>query len=96
MTRKEKNKIQELEAEAWEALCKAEYYYVRKRFPFGYGYANAQRTLYTIEDMNLRDLSCKWRAYNFVAIELKTGTQFSSTAHKYNRLTYEWLEGIQK
>ena len=94
MTKKEKNKIQELEVAAWESYCKAKYEYVIEHFPFGYGCSNAYNTLYTTEERDVRALFMRWKAYNFIALELEAGTQFSSIAQKYNMLTYEWLEGI--
>lgn len=96
MTKQERNKIQNLESAAWGILCEAEYNYVRKHFPFCYGYAAAQLTEYMCKDSELRALSFSWHAYNLVAVELGVEQLYNARARKFSRLTWEWLEGIKQ
>lgn len=97
MTKQEISKILILESEAWDALCEAEYYYVRERFPRGYGYTNAQLTEYFAEDNDLRAHRASWAAYSRVLEVLGLCPEYtiSASARKYSQLTWQWLEGIK-
>lgn len=94
MTKQERSKIMDLESDAWLELCRAEYYYVREHFPFGYGYVNAQLTQHRHDDEGLRTRLYTWNAYNSVLGELKIATQDNPIAREYSQLTWQWLEGI--
>lgn len=95
MTKEEVKKIQLLESRAWDLLLETEYKYVRVNFPFGYGYENAQRTNYSIENNELHALLYSWHAYASVMRELRIPTAHSERAVKYMNRTKDWLKGVR-
>lgn len=93
MTKEEVKKIQRLESHAWDLLTEAEYKYVKATFPFGYGYENAQRTNYSIENNEIHALLYSWHAFASVMGELGIPTVHSERAVKYVERTRDWLKG---